>query len=809
MIVPVTARPTITDVYVYFKMVDAAGNNIPKSKINNENLKNTVYNGDADGATWATLGKIASAETLTDGTGYKGTNTTLVTVGNEAKNQLKDNALYKDNKGIATTVLANIEWFQLKQWDGATDYVPNGSSWHLDGKITGYTVTYNKGTTEATNGVHNMPDADEMYYLSSSNYTVSNATPTRIGYVFTGWKSDNDNKVYDSESKMIMPAKNVVLTAQWEKDELVDPSVDKPAGITKGDGIADKYQIQVSFKAMNGTFKDGENSITEYTTVVTKYDNSTNKPSENGTAKLAAAHLKTATPNEGHKLTGWTKNNTGCDAPGVGTSVLNNDYFVVTFAKEEKPPIVEPTTKINYTINQHFMNGKGEKDSALDKPGTTQSADKDTALSELIKNLAKDQTIGNDKDNYMYVSGKYTTKNESQKDQPITSESKLTEDTTIDLYYYLDNWKDAGNTTDEQGKDSETGGDGIPDCNQVLIKYVSSNSDRGTVSPDMEVLTIRKANEKVVPTANGSTATDKGGRNYFSNWTDEVNNKTINDATLTADTIKEAIETAEGGETYTFTANFGYSGGGGSGGSSRPSTPPTVDIPDDVPTGLNGKDHYAYIIGYGNNDVRPQNNITRAEVATIFFRLLTDETREANMTKSNGYNDVKDGDWFCCAVSTLSKMGIIKGYEDGSFKPNDPISRAEFAAIAARFDPDGDKTPASFSDVTSHWAKDEISIAANHGWIKGYEDGSFKPDQKITRAETMTLVNRVLNRLPEAKDDLHKDMKTWVDNMDETAWYYLAVQEATNSHYFKNKTSTKFEQWTDLRDTRDWSELEK
>ena len=196
-------------------------------------------------------------------------------------------------------------------------------------------------------------------------------------------------------------------------------------------------------------------------------------------------------------------------------------------------------------------------------------------------------------------------------------------------------------------------------------------------------------------------------------------------------------------------------------------------------------------------------------MATIFFRLLTDETRTANMTKSNSYNDVKDGDWFCCAVSTLSKMGIIKGYEDGSFKPNDPISRAEFAAIAARFDPDGDKTPATFADVTSHWAKDEISIAANHGWIKGYEDGSFKPDQKITRAETMTLVNRVLNRLPETKDDLHKDMKTWVDNMDETAWYYLAVQEATNSHYFKNKTGTKFEQWTDLRDTRDWSELEK
>ena len=243
------------------------------------------------------------------------------------------------------------------------------------------------------------------------------------------------------------------------------------------------------------------------------------------------------------------------------------------------------------------------------------------------------------------------------------------------------------------------------------------------------------------------------------------------------------------------------SSGGHSGG--------TVTIPDDVPTGLNGKDHYAYVVGYPDGMVYPQKNITRAEVATIFFRLLTDETREANMTKSNSYNDMKDGAWYTCAVSTLSKMGIIKGYEDGSFKPDASISRAEFAAIAARFDPDGDKTPATFSDVSSHWAKDEISIAANHGWIKGYEDGSFKPDQKITRAETMTLVNRVLKRLPETKDDLHKDMKTWPDNQNESAWFYLAVQEATNSHYQKLKKDGTHETWESMRETRDWAALEK
>ena len=248
---------------------------------------------------------------------------------------------------------------------------------------------------------------------------------------------------------------------------------------------------------------------------------------------------------------------------------------------------------------------------------------------------------------------------------------------------------------------------------------------------------------------------------------------------------------------YTIKGSSGGHGGG------------TVTIPDDVPTGLNGKDHYAYVVGYPDGMVYPQKNITRAEVATIFFRLLKDETREANMTKSNGYNDMKDGAWYTCAVSTLSKMGIIKGYEDGSFKPDASISRAEFAAIAARFDPDGDTTPATFSDVSSHWAKDEISIAANHGWIKGYEDGSFKPDQKITRAETMTLVNRVLKRLPETKDDLHKDMKTWPDNQNESAWFYLAVQEATNSHYQKLKKDGTHETWESMRETRDWAALEK
>lgn len=245
---------------------------------------------------------------------------------------------------------------------------------------------------------------------------------------------------------------------------------------------------------------------------------------------------------------------------------------------------------------------------------------------------------------------------------------------------------------------------------------------------------------------------------------------------------------------------------GGGGGSSKP----TVDIPDDVPTGLNGDDHFAYIVGYPNGNVEPNGNITRAEVATIFFRLLTEEVRTANSTQSNSLSDVTRGQWFNHAVSTLSSMGIVKGHNDGTFAPNAPITRAEFAAIAARFDDKNTDTSSKFTDIASHWAKNEIGIAANKGWINGYPDGTFRPNQYITRAEAMTLVNRVLNRLPENSSDLLDSMIKWPDNSDVSAWYYLAVQEATNSHAYSDKSKDdKYEKWTTIRDARDWTELEK
>ena len=249
------------------------------------------------------------------------------------------------------------------------------------------------------------------------------------------------------------------------------------------------------------------------------------------------------------------------------------------------------------------------------------------------------------------------------------------------------------------------------------------------------------------------------------------------------------------------------SGGGGGGGGHRPKPKPTVEIPDDDALGLNNTDHFAYIVGYGNGEVQPQNSITRAEVAAIFFRLLEDGIRSENFTHQNDFSDVAADAWYCSSVSTLSRMGIIAGYPDGTFRPNAPITRAEFAAIATRFDNNGDKTPVSFTDIIGHWAEGEITVAANHGWVSGYGDDTFRPQNQITRAETMSLVNRVLKRLPETPADLLPDMITWTDNADTSSWYYLPVQEATNSHYYEFKENSKYEKWTELRETRDWSKL--
>lgn len=222
-------------------------------------------------------------------------------------------------------------------------------------------------------------------------------------------------------------------------------------------------------------------------------------------------------------------------------------------------------------------------------------------------------------------------------------------------------------------------------------------------------------------------------------------------------------------------------------------------------TNLNDADHFAYIVGYPDKTVRPSAGITRAETTTIFFRLLTEETRNAYWSDINSFTDLQKSIWYNVAVSTMADADIISGYKDGTFQGDQWITRAEFATIAARFDSGTYTGSDKFSDIGNHWAKEYINRATEKGWITGYDDGTFRPDSPITRAEAVTLINRVLNR--EKNLTLHPDMRIWSDNVS-GQWYYQNMQEATNSHLYERDDSG-YEIWTAVLPPRDWAAIER
>ena len=713
----------------------------------------------------------------------------------DADNWSSDGTIYNSEKESNTTdpfsvlgenfnVKNNIRvvWYTIK-------YQGDEGSYHVDGYVDGVPVpvTYhsNFGTdvTEArtakTGEVYNTVSYDELTEL-----------PSRPNYEFTGWYTDKECKQPYSPTLLMS---SMDLYAGW-KQTAFDVSyfykdaqnVETQFGTTETYKVKSDVTVRTAHPEKEGYTFTGWTNIANIVTVDTttgkfimpahhvRFDATFEINQYNVTYKVGTEVVGTDVYNfdadvairpvptqEGYTFYGWTSKDSAFDIRGFKMPAHN----VVIEGKFEKNPAKQYT----YTVNKHFYNEKGVEVKV--ENGTPNPAVENTAVSELYKDAAVKQTV--DGKTYVYVSGLTTVTDNLE---------KLTKDVTIDLYYYL----------------NVEGGNDIPDAWEYRLTFKVVNgewNDGGNADivtyvqfKDQKTGEAFKDEAVVVPVPRTPAVGDKPNSDYHAGAWD----------TSPYDNYKVQKDTVF---TYTYAKN---SSGGSSGGHHRR---PTVTIPDDVPTGLNGDDHYAYIVGYPDKTVRPQNGITRAEVATIFFRLLTDETRDANSTKSNSYSDVAAGAWYNHAVSTLSAMGIVKG-SNGKFNPNAPITRAEFAAIAARFDDKANTTTADFSDIASHWAKNEISAASNNGWITGYPDGTFRPDNKITRAEAMTLVNRVLKRLPETEEDLHDDMIKWSDNSDVSQWFYLDVQEATNSHYYQTKEN-QFEKWTKLRETRDWTELEK
>ena len=678
--------------------------------------------------------------------------------------------------------IAEVVWYTIKkQSDG----------YHVDGyvKNVDVTVTYhsNFGDTEQTK---------ICTATTSTNYEAldyaDTKLPTRENYTFGGWYTDkNCTTAYETTTLMT----SLDLYAKWVPNKFdvsyfvnnekygetekhdVDSTVTVKAAPTKEgytftgwtnianivtvDTTTGKFIMPAHHVRFDATFEINQYNVTYKVGTEVVYTDVYNFDAD--------VAIRPVPTKEGYTFIGWK----------IGDKDAEN-FKMPAHNVEIHGSYSQNTRK--YTVNKHFYDEKGAEIAELASTANASGAE-NAPIADLYKADAANQTV--DGKNYVYVPG--LTK--------VTDNlEKLTKDVTIDLHYYL----------------NVEGGNDTPDAweYRLTFKVVNGewndggNADLVAYVPFKDYKTGKDLEYVVVPATRIPAVGEKPNSGYHAgSWdTTPVGNDKVQKDTVF---------------TYTYAKNSsgGSSGGsGGSGGSSGRSgggyRRPTVTIQDEVPTGLNGDDHYAYIVGYPDKTVRPQNGITRAEVATIFFRLLTDETRNANSTKSNSYSDVAAGAWYNHAVSTLSAMGIVKGDSNGKFNPNASITRAEFAAIAARFDDKANTSAASFSDIANHWAKDEISAAANNGWITGYTDGTFRPNNRITRAEAMALVNRVLKRLPETDEDLHADMIKWSDNSDASQWYYLDVLEATNSHYYQTKEN-QFEKWTELRDTRDWTELEK
>lgn len=759
-------------------------------------------------------------------TGYS---VTYVVDSSIANPQTKDTQKYaKDSKA---TVLNNLDQLPANKvflyWEDASGnkYYPN-SSIKITGNVTLYavygdkaetvTVTYhsNFGSTDSTYTTKAMPNNGKF---SVADYSALDL-PDRTGYEFTGWSTKSGEQKVEFEKGDDARADtngSNDLYAQW-----------KPIQIT------DVITVTIKGNTSTVTYDGQPHTVNGYDIV-----------SITGNADYTQADV--SLKSEAQNKYNITQTNAGTYTMALDARdfVNTNDKFTnVKFVIAEVGQLKLTINKRNVTLTS-ASDSKVYDGTALTKPEVTVTGDgfvtgeatnikatgsvTNVSDGEVTNTITYNEGANFKADNYEITTteGKLTI---TKRSVTLTSETanKVYDGTPLtkpEVTVTGDGFV-TGEVTDIKatGTITDVGtvtntitfakGEKFKDSNYAITKTegtleVTPITDKVTVTITGNTKTVRYNGKEQSVTGftytapEGVTVAPKDSSKAVAKGTNVGTYKmglTSKDFTVTSDIYKE----------FKIIVNDGYLEITRSGGH-HPRPKPTVEIEDDDALGLNTTDHFAYIVGYGNGEVRPQNNITRAEVATIFFRLLTDDVRDENLTKTNRYSDVTRADWYNTAVSTLSSMGIITGYPDGTFRPNAAITRAEFAAIAARFDNDGDKTAAKFSDIATHWAKDEISIAYNNGWITGYPDGTFGPQRDITRAETMTLVNRVLNRQPETEEDLLPNMTVWTDNANPKAWYYLAVQEATNSHYYKFKTNSKYEKWTELRETRDWTQLEK
>ena len=629
--------------------------------------------------------------------------------------------------------------------------------------ITGHAVIYD------LDGGQSPSNFPKLYYPAGAVVPVTSNVPTKDNHKFTGWM--RDNAIVAANTSLEIFNDDITLVAQWElSTHSVTGTIDKNGTVTND----------------NQTVNHG-----------------------------GACENMVFTPNPGYKIASVTVNGTGVPF----TPDANRTY---TYSKEHVTENIEvvvtteiddsQTKDLSYTV-EYYKDGE--------------KVDTDTQTVTKTVQVLEPNTLTVDKNKINTTNKYYGYKLEKTEPAPIPE--SIEDKGTIKVYYV----KDDGQTqptkytvrytiegVEQENDKIEVEGSAWINDEPAMIAIAEGGIP--TPSNKYNGYKLDPANPEYpaagTPVESGSEYTVNYVKRtdlsytvhyYLKDTTTKLaDDKVVIDQTFGAAVTEKALDIAgynvfgESEKTITIGVGaneiiFYYTR----------VVYPYVPV---VKPALNRDDHYAYVVGYPDGMVRPSGNITRAEAATIFFRLLTDDSRNQFWMTTNTYSDVNRGDWFNNAVSTLSNAGIISGYPDGTFRPNAPITRAEMSKIIALF-AKLNKSEDRFNDIAGHWAEAYIKLAAGNGWIAGYPDGSFKPQQNITRAETMTMINRVLERVPSVESHLlpYNAMLTFPD-CQSGQWFYIAVQEATNSHTYERAASEKNgdEQWIALRANRDWTQFQ-
>ena len=772
--------PTGTPVYVYFKTVH------PKDGDVQVKNKSVIYNNNT-GEKWATLGKL----------------TTKLEVNASNKdalgNEVKTSGNFEKHDSNKDFDLKLIEWVELKKDNGAAGYGDAPVwAWHLNGKVNVYKLSYdaNPPAGVGEEDVTGMPDS--AYYLPNWNAPVSTDDPTLQGYVFGGWYKDSDCKIEAGDKVAV--TEDTDLYAKWTPAQpttgfgSVVITTTKPELKETVDLSGGAYEVPytATYTMSNKLLKMLEAAPSGVPmTFVVELDNRLTAKTDadgkflydfdgDGVLNVDKSQIKVSA--DGHTITvvctpvdNWRKALEGKTSVVMkldGTGVLAATDFAAGKYLNTTGHIEGTIGSLPVMILANVCRTKmtAQTYTVTYTDGANGSAFKDQVYSGLKSGVATPAFNGTpERDGYTFNSW-----------EPAVDKT-VTKDAT-----YTATWTRNSSRDDDDDKYF------------FAIQKVDAQDDHALNGATFELYQLDKNGK--VDNRSVTKTRQQGSKNGIALF--GVDNKNSYDgiwyyaevsapegyvldntehkikATDFSDSLSTAVKYADTVRNY------------------RGTTP---DL-------LNDSDHFAYVIGYMDGNVRPYGLISRAETTTIFFRLLKDSVRDGNLLTSNTYTDVADDYWANTAISTMTGLGIVQGRSTTTFDPKAPITRAQFAAICARFDTGKSSGEQTFSDIQGHWAEKYIERAAELGWIKGFEDGTFRPDTYITRAQAMTMINRVLNRIPEEESDLLPGMNVWPD-CNPGDWFYLAVQEATNSHDFEHKAGN-YETWTKLMKNPDWTRYE-